>query len=164
MKRERLVPEFSTKPYVGCNAIVTIDNPFLQALVDKGCLIISEKNGFTLLAYETLVYFFIHHDCVTLECIGTHSDQRKRGSATMTMEMIAEIADSTQTRIELIATTVKVGELNHGVMAILVAGKAKGKIPVKKLPDWYRKFGFGVTHQDKSGVHMTREARNKQLT
>jgi predicted GNAT family acetyltransferase len=160
------VPEFSTKTKLMFNAVEKIENKFLQSIVDKGAIVFLDRgDGFTILGYESVAYVQIKatdDSTIHIECISTPVENRGRGSATHMMKLFTEIADNTNTKLELTATNVTTSRLMMmPPMAIAHGANKKGKIPVSKLPEWYSKFGFKrVGPKTKDGVAMTYTPKN----
>lgn len=153
----KVVPTFTSTPKFLFNALVTVDNPFLQAVVDTGAIVYYDKGeGFSIMAYSSLVYIHIHKTYVNLECISTPVDERGKGSATKTLTALVALAKETKTTIRLRATNVERGWVHMGMpLAIMHGYNKKGKIPVTQLVAWYKKFGFEVTgKKTKMGTPM----------
>ena len=145
-----IYPKFETENRGFVNAIVKIENEFLQGLIDIGGLLFLEGD-FTLMGFDTMVLFrVLDNKVINLECISTNPDKRKQGSGTKLMNAIVKVAKETNTQINLLACNVTGGLFN--TMPHMVIGQAMiktNKIPVKKLKAWYMKFGFEPICYDK---------------
>jgi N-acetylglutamate synthase-like GNAT family acetyltransferase len=153
-----IYPKFETENRGFVNAIVKIDNPFLQGLVDIGGTLFLERE-FTLMGWDTLVMFKVVDDkTIVLECISTPYDKRNQGSATKVLNAIMAIAKDTETTINLFACNVTGNGFNMMQQMVIAVGMVKtNKIPVSKLKGWYEKFGFKLVKHDKvrKGWEMT---------
>ena len=138
-----IYPDFKTKNVGFMNQIVTIENQFLQGLVNIGGVLIFEGD-FTLMGYDSFVMFKVIDDnTILLECISTPYDKRNQGSATKLLKAILHVADETKTQIKLFACNVTGNGWNMGQQMVKSMGMVKkNKIPVGKLKGWYEKFGF----------------------
>jgi GNAT superfamily N-acetyltransferase len=141
--------------------VKTIEQPFLQKLIDMGATLANYCGEWTLFAANSYVLFHVIEGFINLECISTTVEERGKGSGTAVMNAIVAAAKETNTEIRLRACNVTGGGFmigpNH--IAISVGMQMKGKIPTAKLAAWYKKFGFvkvaDVVHRGKKkGVNM----------
>ena len=141
--------------------VKTIEQPFLQKMVDYGGLLCNMQGEWTYLGLNTTVMFHVYDGFINLECIATDSQERGKGSAGKIMEAIVKAAKETNTEIRLRACNVTGhgwdGMANH--MVVASGMNRKGKIPVAKLPKWYGKYGFVkvadcIYRGKKQGVNM----------
>jgi hypothetical protein len=150
-------PKFETKNAGMFNAITTIENRFLQEVVNMKAMVcfISE---FTIFAESSLAMFkVVDDDTIYLECISTPASARKQGSATKVMKAFIEAANLSKTKITLFACNVTGNGWQMMQHMVIAHGMAKkNKIPVQKLKSWYESFGFKVVSHDKKrkGWHM----------
>jgi len=153
---EKLIPEFTTEQKLMFNVVAKIENPFIQSIVDLGAIVFLDRNGFTIMGYQSMAYVFLHeNNIVTLECISTPANVRKQGSGTLLLTLLVKKAKETNTKIVLRATNVTNSKMFFmPPMPIAQGSVTKNKIPVKLLPNWYKKFGFVEVSKDKEGVHM----------
>lgn len=142
MRKLNTKPNFTTEVNMMFNAVKTIDNAFLQGLVNLGAIVIADRTGFSVMAFNSYVFFLINEESVVLECISTPVDERGKGSGTKFLKVICEVAKATCTNITLRACDVTINSFMMPPFAIAHGAKKKGKIPVKDLPKWYEKFGF----------------------
>ena len=144
-----IYPNFTTKNKGFMNQIVTIENKFLQGLINIGGVLILEGE-FTLMGYDSFVMFKVIDDnTILLECISTPYDKRNQGSATKLLKAIIQVADETQTQIDLFACNVTGNGWNMGQQMVISMGMVKNnKIPVGKLKGWYEQFGFKALNHD----------------
>lgn len=155
-KRDRnLMPKFSTTVWAIFNVVEKIEHVFMQTLVDANAKIIVGRDYFELMAYDSVAMLKIREGYVYLECLATPKDFRGQGSATKLMTALIEAAKETNTIIRL---TTAVVSWNRGSaiippMAIGHGSVTKGKIPVNKLKDFYKKFGFVVTEHVKGNEY-----------
>lgn len=155
-------PDFKTEVKMMCNAIVEIDNPFLQKLADAGAIVMSSgSKGFWVLTGVGQLWLKIHEEAMHLECIAVRDDERRQGNGSKLMNILVEIADETQIPITLEVSIVTSGNymgIPHPVVGI--GQSTKNKIPVRSLPKWYGKFGFqkteGYTDKKRSMIYLPR--------
>lgn len=159
---ERLYPErtwgensFSFTP------VKTIEQPFLQKLIDMGAVITNWMGEWTMFANQSYVMFHVYEGFINLECISTLVEERGKGSATNVMNAIVAAAKETNTEIRLRSCNVTGSGWMVRVQHIAIGEgmKTKGKIPTAKLPAWYKKFGFVkvadcIYRGKKQGVNM----------
>lgn len=143
-RAEKLFPDAEWKFHPLLSSATKVNHPFLQALVDIHAHVGIMMGDWTVLAYESLILLHVYRDFINLECIATPEEFRGRGSAGKCMKALVMVSDETGIPIRLRACNVTGGGWNmlpqHPVIA---AGmKKKGKMPVRKLPEWYKKFGF----------------------
>ena len=69
-------PEFDTEVKMMCNAIVKIENPYLQAWADAGAIVMCSA-GYWIMTKFGQLWFKIGEESMHLECISTYVDQRK---------------------------------------------------------------------------------------
>lgn len=146
-------PDFKTEAKNFCNAIVEIDNPYLQEIVDMGGTLLNIGNSakssdFWLPTNWGHLWFKIMEDRMVLECISVPTEERKKGNGTKLMEIVTEVADKTGVPVQLEVAVVETGGF-LGIQNVIVSVgmSKKDKIPVNKLPKWYEKFGFEKTKE-----------------
>ena len=144
MNKLNTSPEFKTEIKMMFNAIVEIDNPFLQAFADAGGIVMATgKSGFWIMTGIGQLWMKIQEDSMLLECIAVASDERRQGHGTTLMGYVTQIADETQIPVKLEVAVVSGGGyigMPHPVVAL--GQPKKNKIPVQSLPAWYEKRGF----------------------
>ena len=144
MKKMNTNPDFKTEIKMMFNAIVEIDNPYLQAFADAGAIVMATgKDGFWILTGIGQLWMKIQEDFMHLECIAVEESERRQGKGTELIGYVTQIADQTQIPVKLEVAVVTSGGfigMPHPVVAL--GEKKKNKIPVQSLPAWYEKRGF----------------------
>lgn len=140
-----LMPSFEVETRNFFNAIVKIDQPFLQKLVDMGALMIAGRDYFEIFAFQSMVMFKVRDGYVYIECLSTQSEARNQGSATKTMQAVIAAANATSTVLKLTTSNVGINNAAFAPPLTISMGTIKSnKIPVAKLKAFYEKFGFVV--------------------
>lgn len=143
MTKQILKPDFTTERKQMFNVITKIDNAYLQAWADKGAYVMLSDKHFWIMTNHVQLLFEIKEDSMLLECISTHSDDRKQGHGSEMMEIAVELADETNTVLSLQVANVTGNGLMMGQHPVIGAGMVKkNKILTSALPKWYEKFGF----------------------
>lgn len=144
MEKLNTNPEFKTEIKMMCNAIVEIDNPFLQAFADAGAIVMATgKDGFWIMTGIGQLWMKIREDAMYLECIAVRQEERRQGHGTALMEYVTQASDETQIPVVLEVSIVTSGGymgMPHPVVAL--GEPKKNKIPLQSLPKWYEKRGF----------------------
>ena len=139
-------PKLRIETKMMCNAIVEIDNPYLQAWADTGAIVMLTGGDFWILTGLGQLLLKIHDESMHLECIAVRSDERRQGKGGTLMKYVVEISDETG-----IPVTLQVDDVSNGNMMTMphpvvgVGQDKKNKIPVGSLTKWYEKFGFKKT-------------------
>lgn len=168
-KDERLYP---TRTWGEGNLLLTpvqtIEQPFLQKLIDMGGTITNWMGEWTLFTNNCNVMFHVYEGFINLECISTIVEKRKKGHGSVVMKAIIEAAKETNTEIRLRACNVTGGGFMTRVQHLVIAEgmKKKDKIPTAKLPTWYKKFGFikvadVIYREKKQGINMVFNPQKK---
>jgi GNAT superfamily N-acetyltransferase len=143
--------------------VKTIEQPFLQAMIDMGATLTDWMGEWTMFADKCYIMFHVYDGFINLECISTMVEERRKGVGSKVMQAIVAAAKETNTEIRLRACNVTGGRNNIFVrvphIVISEGTKTKNKIPTAKLAKWYKKFGFvkvaDVKHRGKNaGVNM----------
>lgn len=144
MEKLNTNPDFKTEVKTMFNAIVQIDNPYLQAFADAGAYVmVTGKDGFWVMTGIGQLWLKIREDAMYLECIAVHQDDRRQGHGTALMGYITQIADQTQIPVVLEVSNVTSGGFMGMPHPVVAMGETKkNKIPLQSLPAWYEKRGF----------------------
>jgi GNAT superfamily N-acetyltransferase len=140
--------------------ILTVENPFLNALLKMGGFIIPGRNKvFGIFSLALAEFKIVSPTEVELELLTTPPDERGQGHAKKLMGAIIKAADDTGTTIRLRTANVAHGMMGPTSPIHLIACQKAKKIPAKSLPKFYEKFGFEkcpAFSNIKEGVHMRR--------
>lgn len=144
MKKLNTNPDFETEVKMMFNAIVKIDNPYLQAFADAGAIVMrTGSSGFWIIAGEGQLWMKIYEDSMHLECIAVPEDKRRQGIGKQIMGYVTHFSDVTKIPVTLEVAVVSDGGIMKMPHPVVNLGQTKrNKIPVQSLPAWYERLGF----------------------
>lgn len=139
-------PDFIVEQKMMFNAIVEIDNAFLQKWVDAGAIVAITDGDFWILTNLGQILFKIHDESMHLECISVADVDRRQGNGSELMKLVTKFSDESGIPVSLkVANVTGNGYemMQHPVISLGMT--KKNKIPVAALPKWYEKFEFKKT-------------------
>ena len=135
-----------------------MENKIKNLLLENGAMMIGNNQlvvGMCAIRYsmnETTGAFI-------LDIISTPVESRNSGEATKIMNILTLLSDQTKQSIELTIAPIKkpkdgIGYFMKSDIVGNIARQTKNKIPVSKLKNWYKKFGFIENGLDNNRIKM----------